>query len=271
MAEPYQPLPLESLATIDKGDIPYDPALVEVIGIVTRQAGFPQQEKSYEIHAFSFVAWRQQGLPLASSTLFVHRPVPKGSDYFRDFPNYTLLRCQVLLNANQTRAVFWKALPLSTPDAELSAIAEELQRPIVIQTAELGEVIYDRPLDQFDGKIDWLGKSTPVSVSSLDAKPVQGALETAKALLASQQSWHQRILQKAVDELYLLWKENWKEDDALDLDAREFTLKMRLDSISFDDEGRFEFWFDDGGLFYGHSIMVDGNLQAGPVDAGIHG
>ena len=38
-----------------------------------------------------------------------------------------------------------------------------------------------------------------------------------------------------------------------------------------DPDGRFEFWHEDGGLFWGRSIHVRGTLTAGPTDADIPG
>lgn len=46
---------------------------------------------------------------------------------------------------------------------------------------------------------------------------------------------------------------------------------MTLEAIQVDGEGGFEFWFDDGDLFYGHSIHVAGNLEKGPDWAQMEG
>lgn len=55
------------------------------------------------------------------------------------------------------------------------------------------------------------------------------------------------------------------------MDAAAFVGRMRLESISVDKEGNFDFWHDDGGLFFGHSIVVRGSLGEGCVDADIPG
>jgi hypothetical protein len=49
--------------------------------------------------------------------------------------------------------------------------------------------------------------------------------------------------------------------------AESFKQKITLQSITFDVDGEFTFWFKDGGLFSGHSVTVTGNLTNGPVKA----
>ncbi len=46
---------------------------------------------------------------------------------------------------------------------------------------------------------------------------------------------------------------------------------MSLASISVSEEGSFSFWHSDGDLFWGHSIMIAGNLTDGLTDADIPG
>lgn len=41
----------------------------------------------------------------------------------------------------------------------------------------------------------------------------------------------------------------------------DFRCKMSIDSMTFKDDGGFEIWYDDGELFFGHSITVYINAQ----------
>ena len=40
---------------------------------------------------------------------------------------------------------------------------------------------------------------------------------------------------------------------------------MTLESIAVYPDGKLEFWFDDGDLFFGHWMSVSGNLSDGPT------
>jgi hypothetical protein len=46
---------------------------------------------------------------------------------------------------------------------------------------------------------------------------------------------------------------------------------MRLKSVTVYPDGSFDFWHDDGDLFWGHSIQVSGDLLDGPTHADIPG
>ena len=52
---------------------------------------------------------------------------------------------------------------------------------------------------------------------------------------------------------------------------KQFKNRMSLESITVYTDGTFEFWHDDGGLFWGHSILISGDLVKGPIDADIPG
>ena len=47
--------------------------------------------------------------------------------------------------------------------------------------------------------------------------------------------------------------------------------RMELDAVQIYEDGAFDFWFNDGDLFWGHSIHVTGSLESGPEDAQMEG
>lgn len=51
----------------------------------------------------------------------------------------------------------------------------------------------------------------------------------------------------------------------------EFAALLELQSIDTDCKGRFHFWFDDGDIFWGHAVLVAGNLQDGLQNASMEG
>jgi hypothetical protein len=46
---------------------------------------------------------------------------------------------------------------------------------------------------------------------------------------------------------------------------------MTWAAVTAHPDGSFEFWHDDGDLFYGHSIYIRGSLSGGPNRADIPG
>jgi hypothetical protein len=57
----------------------------------------------------------------------------------------------------------------------------------------------------------------------------------------------------------------------MQLSAEEFGSRMTLTSITIEETGSFEFWHDDGDLFWGHSIQISADVANGPTDADIPG
>jgi hypothetical protein len=96
-------------------------------------------------------------------------------------------------------------------------------------------------------------------------------LKTAHALWDAQESWNQQILEYAVQEMLSMKNGTWLDEDETELTADQFKARMTLEAITIYPDGSFEFWHDDGDLFWGHSIQVAGDILNGLKDAGIHG
>ncbi|OAI46466.1 hypothetical protein AYO44_11310 [Planctomycetaceae bacterium SCGC AG-212-F19] len=60
-------------------------------------------------------------------------------------------------------------------------------------------------------------------------------------------------------------------DDEVELNAKQFKARMTLEAITVTPSGSFDFWHNDGDLFWGHSIQISGNLTKGPTHADIPG
>src|SRR5262249_25964407 len=100
---------------------------------------------------------------------------------------------------------------------------------------------------------------------------VPAALQTAHALWQASHRWNARIRDYAAQKLLPLKNDVWLDDEEDELTADQFQEKMTLKGITVYPDGAFEFWHDDGDLFWGHSILVSGNLTEGPTDANIPG
>jgi hypothetical protein len=62
---------------------------------------------------------------------------------------------------------------------------------------------------------------------------------------------------------------NVLREDETPVTPRQFKERMTLESIAVSPNGKFEFTFDDGQLFWGHVIQVSGSLSKGPTNAHI--
>ncbi len=93
----------------------------------------------------------------------------------------------------------------------------------------------------------------------------------AEVLWSDPFMWKKRIDQYAVRELLDLKNGTWLEEGEAELTADQFIARMKLESIMISSDGKFEFWHDDGDLFWGHAIQVSGNVKDGPTQADIPG
>lgn len=95
----------------------------------------------------------------------------------------------------------------------------------------------------------------------------EGSLQTLEAA----SNWPKKITGYAVYELLELKNDNWFMEGPHQLTATDFVDSMKLESIAVYPESEFEFWHNDGDLFWGHSVFISGSLSDGPTDANILG
>ena len=154
-------------------------------------------------------------------------------------------------------------------DAELSGIAEQLQKPVTFEDPLLGPFKLNRQVDWFTGRAVWAGKS--ISLSLAGSADTKKSLETAHTLWNNQSEWNRRIRAYAAEKLLPLKNDAWLNEDEIELVADDFEKRMSLESIIVNADGSFDFWHNDGGLFGGHSIQISGSLSEGPQHADIPG
>lgn len=275
MPAAFHPPGIETLTEIDAADAKYGKESIVIQGVVSpgTQGGWTGKNEGYFVHCFSLAAWRKPGDPIRNQELTILRALPTNADYEEDFPEYTIQKIRVFLSEDRTRAVFESALLMEDSDEDLLAIAEEVQKPVILSTERFGKLTLDRSIDWFEGKAKWNEKTIDITFSAEpgEQKLPDQALQTAEQLWADQAEWNKKIEDYVIQELLELKNGTWLDEGEKEVTRQQFLDRMTLTSISIDPDGEFEFWYDDGDLFWGHSISVRGNLKDGLLDAGIQG
>jgi hypothetical protein len=268
----FKPPSLEQLVEEDAAVCKYHEEIVEIEGVVApkSQGGWPHSEFC-SLHFFCFTAWRRIGQNVVRSELVVYRPVPHGGDWFSEFPKLSLQRIQVLLSLDETRAIFAGVSTTEVDTSGLVEIAEELARPIVVQTKKFGPLTLDRSIQCFDGTADWNGQAVRLSCYVDESMDLTGALKVAESLWSDQMAWKLQVDAYAVEKLLPLKNDSWLDEDEAPLTPEQFLSRMRLGSITIAKDGRFDFWHNDGDLFWGHWIQISGSLDKGLTLADIPG
>ena len=166
-------------------------------------------------------------------------------------------------------------LPQPEIDPEMKAILEEQKKSVSIWVPELGTFTLNRLVNWFEAEVEWLGQPARLDIDR--EEDWDACVEQAKALMAGQKGWDEKVRAFAAQEL-LDQANDWARDAAEHEDGEpeeigreQFMERLELDAVQISAGGRFEFWFNDGDLFWGHAIHVTGALDKGPESAQMEG
>lgn len=129
-----------------------------------------------------------------------------------------------------------------------------------LATQEFGALERDPQREAYIGTLEWCGTQVQLALACADNVDPQHALSIAVGLSQKQPDWDSRIREFAADELLILKNQNWLEDDEPELSREEFVSRMFLIDIVIDGDGTFAFSFGDDDMFWGHNIVIVGNL-----------
>ncbi len=169
-----------------------------------------------------------------------------------------------------------EVLERSCQDARLEELLAAYRIPVVLEAPGCSPLTLNKSLDLFYGEGQWAGRDCSIHLEA-DARKAQtadNALHTLQILLADSVSWDQKACQFAANEL-VENANDWQDDEdeyAPEITADEFASRISISEISVSAEnGAFELYYDDDDLFWGHVIIVSGNLTDGFSDATIAG
>ncbi|MEM9259460.1 MAG: DUF2262 domain-containing protein, partial [Bacteroidota bacterium] len=138
-----------------------------------------------------------------------------------------------------------------------------------IVSGSFGTIEYSPDFDSYTTNASWLGEEIELEFWFDDNRTIEEALITAERLWERQSDWQRKIEAFIIAELIGLKNEAWLEENEPPVGAPLFLSRIRLEVVSVGEEGGFCFWYDDGELFWGHSILVSGTLTDGITDAEI--
>lgn len=157
-------------------------------------------------------------------------------------------------------------LPKPGFDPRLKAILEEQKKPVTLEVEDLGTFTLNRNLGWYDGAVDWLESEISLNLDQ-NADTLDSAQQTARALMAAQADWDDRV--RAYAALQLLEQVNGlletEGGDAQPYTAESLAAQFQIDSILAGPDGAFDFWFSDDDLFLAHPVHVTGTLEQGPT------
>jgi hypothetical protein len=257
-----------------KGTRNADDASVVVVGVVypPGATGGQTPPATRWTLRFALEPWRQIGGDIDERRLSVSKRVSEKRlrKYMRRIQPYDVVRAHVRFDDERSGTLL-RFVGEDTSDEELARRATEMRQPVTMEVDFFGTLTLDRTVDWWEAEQVWRGSSIRLSISPEEDDDVETVAKTAEALWSNQVDWDQRVRTRAINELLGLKNESWRDASEPPVTAEQFAGRMKLDSVSVGPKGAFEFWFNDDGLFLGHSIRVSGTLAEGPAEADIAG
>jgi hypothetical protein len=141
-----------------------------------------------------------------------------------------------------------------------------------LSSARFGTFSFDPSVDWFEAETSFAGQSIKLSLSAPNEKAVAPLLTNAEAMAADDANWFARLQDCAAGLVDLSNEWNEDQDDWTGpIDREGFIARIKLESIVFHEDDYFEAYFEDGDLFWGHTIIVSGTMTEGPEEAAIAG
>jgi hypothetical protein len=251
--------------------------VMDILGVVSAMgAGGAQSGNGDRWNlVFYFDGWRQKNEPVQPMELRVEMPASEDelSSYMACIRPYDILciKGRVADHPAGRKQALAQEIIFDVRDVELEARAQELQKPVVVENPRFGTFTLNRSVNWFCGDPLWADKRIKLNLSMDDGDSVKDLFAVATRLWDSEKEWSARIVECVVKELLPLKNDVWLDEDEAELDADQFKKRISLDAITIYSDGEFEFWYDDGGLFFGHVIRVSGSLTEGLHAVDIYG
>lgn len=251
----------------------FAPKEFEIVALIgaANASGVKLPDSVYSEFSLSLAAWkREHETTVQKETRCL---LDRGDDgdlriLWKTAPANSIVR----LTVRQEGSLF---LICSTPkpaqDDELEAILNKVKKPVYYEDPVLGKFKLEQDVGYFSGKIVWNAQSVCFSFSKDTKAAMQKMMDTIHTLLQNAAEWEAKIRLFAAEELLELKNDNWLENEREPVTAQQFMDCMKLETIEVDADGCFNFWYEDGDLFWGHAIVVAGTLQNGLESATIEG
>lgn len=185
----------------------------------------------------------------------------------------SVVKLQVRKGENSMMLV--KVLETFYQDDELEGILQESLKPVYYHDEVLGQFELIKSVKIFEKEIPWAGEEGRLSFDWYEVPDkMKSALETSYALFEQQRKWSQKVKAYAAEELTELandWLQDDEETEINEITKKMFMEFMKLSAICVYPEGDFEIYYSDGDMFWGHSIIVYGNINGEMESAEIAG
>jgi len=172
---------------------------------------------------------------------------------------------------------FWVRAVLESDCSEvrLEKILAEFRKSVILRLDSGEELLLEKSLGLFSGEGHWNGEQCLVNmdVDEDGAVTAKNALETWKQLIANSKEWDDKA-RKFAAEVLTDNANDWAQDEnenAEEITKEDFAKRLVISEVCVSTDGNFEIFYDDDDMFWGHVVIVSGNIETGIEDADMAG
>lgn len=159
----------------------------------------------------------------------------------------------------------------------LENLLTEYRKEVSINSEVLGKFILNKYIERYETEndVEWCGDNIKITLTA-DEDDVNELIAVAEEFYKNRQEWDRKIREYAAKELTELandWKysEVENEEDFVEITEKEFAKRIETCDLSFDADGDFSVYYADDDMFWGHTVIVCGNIKTGFESAEIAG
>ncbi|MDE6781139.1 MAG: DUF2262 domain-containing protein [Ruminococcus sp.] len=161
----------------------------------------------------------------------------------------------------------------------LENLLTEYRKEVSVNSEVLGKLILNKELDWYEteNNLEWCGEYVEFSISPDGENDINEFLPLAEEFYKNRQEWDKKLREFSASQLTELandWLEDeyYEEDDeetepVPEITEKDFANRISISGISFYTDGNFEVFYDDDDMFWGHSILIDGNIKTGKLES----
>lgn len=120
-----------------------------------------------------------------------------------------------------------------------------------ITDAVMGTIVWNEERQEWTGSIDLENTTAQFSLELNEREEISDQLRKTLNFLKNNEL---QIREKIASEMLALHNEDWNPD--VPISQKEFANKIKLEGMNLDESGEAELFYEDGGLFWGHSIVT---------------
>lgn len=206
-------------------------------------------------------AWREESGVLHRGELRVEYPGTESAAnrWFRTGSKYGILqvRGRMVRRKDMPPYLLAESVRKKKHDAELEALAVQLQKPVYFRVVGIGRFVLDRRLNRWVGQYRLGSKKVELDFPAASDSLQKSHIKSLKRVLTSHAHWSARTRQVLLRKAMPLANRHWRIDQQPSWKASTFLPNFTLRSISIFESGRVQFCFSDNEVFGWHDVQID--------------